>query len=105
SYSSLVLATRMERKYTKDEILELYLNTINFGRGSYGIKNAAKNYFDKLPSELTIGEAAILASIPKSPAKYSKLENALERQKIVINLNDKNWGNNRKENENSKKEN
>ncbi|CAM3064016.1 transglycosylase domain-containing protein [Streptobacillus ratti] len=100
-----VLATRMERKYTKDEILELYLNTINFGRGSYGIKNAAKNYFDKLPSELTIGEAAILASIPKSPAKYSKLENALERQKIVLNLMYKNGAITREEYENAKQEN
>ncbi|WP_156298969.1 transglycosylase domain-containing protein [Streptobacillus canis] len=85
-----VLATRMERKYTKDEILELYLNTINFGRSSYGIKNAAKNYFGKLPADLTVAEAAILASIPKSPAKYSKLEHALERQKVVLNLMYKN---------------
>ncbi len=100
-----VLATRMERKYTKDEILELYLNTINFGRGAYGIKNAAKNYFGKLPSELTVGEAAILASIPKSPAKYSKLENALERQKVVLNLMYKNGAITREEYENAKQEN
>ncbi|WP_064611250.1 transglycosylase domain-containing protein [Streptobacillus moniliformis] len=99
-----VLATRMERKYTKDEILELYLNTINFGRSSYGIKNAAKNYFGKLPSELTVGEAAILASIPKSPAKYSKIENALERQKIVLSLMYKNGAITREEYENAKLE-
>ncbi|WP_314010442.1 transglycosylase domain-containing protein [Pseudostreptobacillus hongkongensis] len=81
-----VLATRMERKLTKDEILELYLNTINFGRGVYGIKNASLNYFNKLPKDLTVGEAAILASIPKSPTKYSKLENAIQRQKVVLKL-------------------
>lgn len=81
-----VMATRMERRLTKDEILELYLNTINFGRSSYGIKNAAKNYFGKLPKDLTIAEAAILASIPKSPAKYSKYENAIQRQKVVLKL-------------------
>lgn len=85
-----VLATRMERKLTKDEILELYLNTINFGRGSYGIKNAAKNYFGKLPNELSVAQAAVLASIPKSPTKYSKLENVLERQKLVLSLMYKN---------------
>lgn len=85
-----VLATRVERKLTKDEILELYLNTINFGRGAYGIKNAARIYFNKLPKDLTVAEAAILASMPKSPTKYSKLKNALERQKVVLNLMYKN---------------
>lgn len=99
-----VLATKMERKLTKDEILELYLNTINFGRKAYGIKNAAKNYFNKEPKDLTIGEAAILASIPKSPTKYSKLENALERQKIVLSLMYKNGVINEEEYEKAKNE-
>lgn len=79
-----VLAIEMERIYTKDEILENYLNTINFGKGSYGIKNASLRYFGVLPKDLTIAQAAILASIPKSPTKYSKLDQALERQKIVL---------------------
>lgn len=74
----------MERIYTKDEILEYYLNTINFGRGAYGIKNGSLKYFGVLPKDLTIAQAAILASIPKSPSKYSQLKNALERQKIVL---------------------
>lgn len=99
-----ILATRLERKLTKDEILELYLNTINFGRGAYGIKNAAKNYFGKTPSELTIGEAAILASLPKSPTKYSKLENALKRQKVVLSLMYKNGAITKEEYENAKNE-
>lgn len=81
-----VLAIELERKYTKDEILSSYLNTINFGRGSYGIKNAAINYFGVLPKDLSIAQAAILASIPKSPTKYSKIENAISRQKIVLKL-------------------
>lgn len=81
-----VLATEMERIYTKDEILEYYLNTINFGKGVYGIKNAALKYFGVMPNRLTIAQAAILASIPKSPAKYSKLENALKRHLIVLKL-------------------
>ncbi|WP_156286039.1 transglycosylase domain-containing protein [Oceanivirga salmonicida] len=79
-----VLAVEMERIYTKDEILEYYLNTINFGKGAYGIKNASLKYFGVLPKDLTIGQAAILSGIPKSPTKYSKLENAIERQKIVL---------------------
>lgn len=79
-----VLAIEMERIYTKDEILEYYLNTINFGKGVYGIKNASLKYFGVLPKDLSIAQAAILASIPKSPTKYSKIENALSRQKIVL---------------------
>nr|WP_277284793.1 PBP1A family penicillin-binding protein [Sneathia sanguinegens] len=79
-----ILAIEMERIYTKDEILEYYLNTINFGRGAYGIKNGSLKYFGVLPKDLTIAQAAILASIPKSPSKYSKIENALERQKLVL---------------------
>ena len=79
-----ILAVEIERKYTKDEILENYLNTIYFGQGAYGIKNAAIKYFNKEPKKLSIAQAAILASLPKSPTKYSKLENALERQKLVL---------------------
>lgn len=79
-----ILAIEMERIYTKDEILEYYLNTINFGRGAYGIKNGSLKYFGVLPKDLTISQAAILASIPKSPSKYSQLKNALDRQKIVL---------------------
>ena len=82
-----LLAIEIERRYTKDEILENYLNTIYFGNGSYGIKNAARKYFDKEPKDLTIAEAAILASIPKSPTKYSptkNMKNAIERQQVVL---------------------
>lgn len=79
-----ILSVEIERKYTKDEILENYLNTIYFGRGAYGIKNASLKYFGKEPNELTIAQGAILAAMPKSPVKFSKLENALPRQKIVL---------------------
>ena len=79
-----ILALEIERKYTKDEILENYLNTIYFGRGAYGIKNAALKYFNKEPKDLTIAQAAVLASLPKSPSKYSKIENAKKRQEIVL---------------------
>ena len=79
-----ILAVEIERKYTKDEILENYLNTIYFGQGAYGIKNAAIRYFNKEPKNLTIAEAAVLASLPKSPTKYSKIENAVEREHVVL---------------------
>jgi penicillin-binding protein, 1A family len=80
-----ILALEIERRYTKDEILENYLNTIYFGRGAYGIKNASLKYFNKEPKDLTVAQAAILASLPKSPSKYSKIENAKKRQELVLN--------------------
>ena len=79
-----LLAIEIERKYTKNEILENYLNTIYFGQGAYGIKNASIKYFNKQPKDLSIAQAAILASLPKSPTKYSKIENAITRQRIVL---------------------
>lgn len=66
---------QIETHYTKDEILEGYLNTINYGHGVYGIKNASKFYFNKEPSDLTLAESAILANIPKSPNNYSPINN------------------------------
>ncbi len=78
------LAIEIERKYTKDEILENYLNTIYFGQGAYGIKNASLTYFGKDPKNLSIAQGAILASLPKSPSKYSKIENAIPRQRTVL---------------------
>lgn len=83
-FKEAILAIEIEKKYTKDEILENYLNTIYFGQGAYGIKNAALKYFNKQPKDLTIAQAAILASLPKSPTKYSKIENAIERQHVVL---------------------
>ena len=79
---------RIEANYSKDEILEGYLNTINYGHGQYGIANASKYYFNKEPSELTLAEAAILTGIPKAPSNYSPLINydlSKERQLIVLN--------------------
>ena len=79
---------RIEANYSKDEILEGYLNTINYGHGQYGIYNAAKFYFGKNPIDLTLGEASLLVGIPKSPSNYSPLvdlDSALKRQEIVLN--------------------
>ena len=82
-----ILTYQIERTYTKDEILERYLNEIYFGSGSYGIRNAAEQYFKKDVKDLNVAEAALLAGIPNRPTKYDpnrNLENALHRQKIIL---------------------
>lgn len=81
------LALQLERKYTKDEILELYLNQIYFGQGAYGVQAAAKTYFGKNVEELDLNECAMLAGIPKSPNYFSPLNNlqaAQERKGVVL---------------------
>lgn len=82
-----ILTYQIERTYTKDEILERYLNEIYYGSGSYGIKNAAEQYFKKDVKDLNIAESALLAGIPNRPTKYDpnrNLENALHRQRIIL---------------------
>lgn len=81
-----ILAFELETHYTKDEILEGYLNTINYG-GVFGIENASQYYFDKSASDLTLSEAAMLAGIPQSPSYNSPLKNidkAKDRQYVVL---------------------
>jgi penicillin-binding protein 1A len=83
----LILAYKMELILSKEEILELYLNQIYFGQGAYGVVSAAQTYFGKSLSELTLGEAALLAGLPKSPNNYSpykNLERAKKRQEHVL---------------------
>ena len=82
-----LLALQIERKYTKNEILELYLNEIYFGEGAYGVQSAAIVYFGKNVENLTLEECAMLAGIPKSPNYYSPLNNlkaATDRQSTVL---------------------
>lgn len=82
-----VLAIQIERQYTKQEILELYLNQIYFGQGAYGVQAAAWVYFGKNVENLNLAECALLAGIPKSPNYYSPLNNlkaAKERQSVVL---------------------
>ncbi|MBS0242001.1 MAG: penicillin-binding protein 1A, partial [Proteobacteria bacterium] len=82
-----ILAIRIEQTYSKAKILELYLNEIYFGIGSYGIAAAALNYFDKELSELSLEEAAYLAALPKGPNlfhPYRKVERATERRNWII---------------------
>ena len=80
------LTLKLEVHYDKDEILEGYLNTINFGQGNYGIENAANYYFNKSAKDVTLEEAIILAGIPKSPSYFdpvSDLNAAIERGWVV----------------------
>ncbi|HID31184.1 MAG TPA: penicillin-binding protein 1A [Desulfobacterales bacterium] len=81
------LTFQIERRYTKDEILELYLNQVYFGSGAYGVQAAANTFFGKPVNALTLAECALVAGMPKSPSRYSPLVNkslALKRQAVVL---------------------
>ena len=83
----LILAVWLELKFTKKEILALYLNRVNFGAGAYGIEAAAQRYFNKPAKDLTIGESALLAGLMKGPSRYSPVynrERAERRATIVL---------------------
>jgi penicillin-binding protein 1A len=82
-----LLAMRLERAYSKDKILELYLNEIYLGLGAYGVAAASLVYFDKSVNELTVAEAAYLAALPKAPAQLHPVRNhdrAIERRNYVV---------------------
>ncbi|HWL22856.1 MAG TPA: transglycosylase domain-containing protein [Ureibacillus sp.] len=87
--SEALYAYRLEIFYSKDEILEGYLNTVNYGHGMYGVEAASQYYFSKSASELTLAESAMLAGIPKGPSIYSPIinfEKATNRQKLILSL-------------------
>ncbi len=82
-----LLAFQLERRYTKDEILGLYLNQVYYGSGAYGIQSAASIFFGKTVKDLTIAECALIAGMPKSPSRYSPRVNkklAIKRRNIVL---------------------
>jgi len=82
-----IVATQLEKAYTKDEILTLYLNTSEFGSNAYGIKTASGTFFNKLPSELAVQEAAVLVGLFKAPTYYSPVfnpDNSLRRRNTVL---------------------
>ena len=82
-----ILAFQLERRYTKKEILELYLNQVYFGSGAYGVQSAAKIFFGKPVQDLTLDGCALIAGMPKSPSRYSPLVNkelAIKRKNIVL---------------------
>ncbi len=82
----IVLSIKMEKKFSKKEILEMYLNTIYFGANAYGIENASQAYFNKSAKDLTLNEVCCLAGIIKSPSYYSptkSMDNAVKRRNVV----------------------
>ena len=82
-------AREMERHYTKEQILEAYINTINFGHGWYGVESASRHYFGKPASRLTLAEAATLAALPKSPVGYDPVrfpDRAKARRDLILGL-------------------
>ncbi len=83
------LAHDLEKKYNKQEILEMYLNVIYFGNGIYGVENASQRFFNKKCTSLTLSESAMLAGIVKNPSKYSPVRNynnAILRRNLVLSL-------------------
>ena len=82
-------AREMERHYTKEQILEAYINTINFGHGWYGVESASRHYFGKPASRLTLAEAATLAALPKTPVGYDPTrfpDRAKARRDLILGL-------------------
>ena len=82
-----VLAITLERRYSKDRLLELYLNQIYFGQGAFGVEAAARTFFGKSVGELTLAESALLAGLPKAPATYSPFDHpdaARRRRNTVL---------------------
>ena len=85
--SEWVVAVKLEHNYSKQEILTMYLNTVDFGSNALGIKTASKTFFDKTPAELDVDEAAVLVGLLKAPTAYSPVlhpEHSLERRNVVL---------------------
>ncbi|MBQ5693171.1 MAG: transglycosylase domain-containing protein, partial [Alistipes sp.] len=82
-----ITAIKLEYNYTKEEIVAMYLNTVEYGSNAYGIKSAATTFFGKLPSELNLQEAAMLVGVVNAPTRYSPVrnpDNALKRRNLVL---------------------
>ena len=85
----LLISFHIEYKFSKEEILEMYLNRVYLGSGLYGVKSASRRYFSKTPNELSIAESSILAGLLKAPSRLSPLVDkqlSIKRAKIVLNL-------------------
>jgi len=83
----IILAYRIEQKFSKDEILQMYLNEIPYGSTAYGVEAASQKYFNKDAKDLTLAEAAVLAALPQSPSYYFNHQDALlSRQKYILGL-------------------
>ncbi|VTQ02097.1 transglycosylase domain-containing protein [Sphingobacterium daejeonense] len=86
-YKEWMTAFKLESKYSKEEILTMYLNTVSFSNNAYGIKSASVRYFDKYPSDITVNEAAVLVGMLKGTTLYNPIrnpKNALQRRNVVL---------------------
>ena len=86
-FQEWITATKLEHNYSKEEILAMYLNTVAFGHNAYGIRSAAKTFFDKSPKEMNIEECALMAGVVNAPTRYSPVRNperALGRRNLVL---------------------
>ncbi|MCT4543076.1 MAG: transglycosylase domain-containing protein [Vallitalea sp.] len=92
-FNEIILSRKLERMFTKDEILEMYLNVIYYGAGAYGIDAASQTYFSKNVTELNLEECAMLAGLPQAPSIYNPkkhMNRARARQKMVFSVMSKN---------------
>lgn len=88
-FKEAILAIQLERRYTKDELLALYLNQIYFGSGAYGVESAARLFFGKPASQMDLAQCALIAGLPKAPSRYSPLVNpdlAKRRRDLVLGI-------------------
>ena len=86
-FKEWVVAVKLEHNYSKQEILAMYFNTVDFGSNAFGVKTASKTFFDKTPAELDVDEAAMLVGLLKAPTTYSPIlhpDNALARRNTVL---------------------
>ena len=86
-FQEWITATKLEHNYSKEEIVAMYLNTVAFGHNAYGIRSAAKTFFDKSPKDLNIEECALMAGVVNAPTRYSPVrnpENSLKRRNLVL---------------------
>lgn len=82
----LALAVQLEHNYSKDQILELYLNTIYFGHGAYGVGEASRTYFGKEPKDLDLSQCAMLAGLPQAPSAYDPIAHPQEGAKRMTTV-------------------
>jgi len=87
-FQEWITALKLERYYSKEEIIAMYLNTVPFGHNSYGIKSASATFFDCTPDSLNIQQAALMASVVNAPTRYSPISNperSMQRRNLVLN--------------------
>ena len=86
-FQEWIIAARLEHNYSKEEIVAMYLNTVEFGHNTFGIRSAANTFFDKKPSEMNVEECALMAGVVNAPTRYSPIRNperSLERRNLVL---------------------